>query len=260
MKKETIEIITLVLSSGGIIFSAVAAIAASRSASISSKQLNTQIKEQELAVRPQLIPLSENIGVNLSKKKIFKDWHNSSNKPEYDIPISSHLIDSKCTFQVINTGKSLALDATFLFEIEGGIEYFSNYEIDSLKITIPDGNKKQLVLSNFDIRIENEAESSVSHRKIKVYSYDQFFPIVQSNESIKINIKSYFILLNNIYLSTYNKKTIPTFNRPRLIMTIHYKNQNHTNYSEKYAMELDKQSVSSIASNHSGLITFTPIK
>lgn len=112
----------------------------------------------------------------------------------------------------------------------------------------------------FKINIISQKDTLPTNTKIKVAPYDQFFPIVQSNESIHLNIKNFFVLLNNIHLLTHQYQSLPKFKCPCLIMTITYKDQHQNSFSEKYKMKLEVEQQKDSHSNPSGLIIFNQLK
>ncbi|KQS19188.1 hypothetical protein ASF99_04695 [Exiguobacterium sp. Leaf187] len=241
MEKETMELITLSISSGGILFSAIAAYAALKSAKVSSDQFNNQTERQKVLENPKVIPLTETI--NFPFYGIHFDWvKNRISSTNY------HLDSSEFKVNLLNVGKNFALDVNIAFELVGGIDSFNYHyhnKITDYQIFLLVENFEEVALANLDdfyvnvMNVPNYADGR-EFDPLRVHTLQHFEPIIQAGDSISIYIPRYFIVLSNVYAVTKNSEK--PLNKPKLLMSINYKNENFEISKEQYIVEFEDDS------------------
>lgn len=231
--KNTVEIIA----AGGTLW---AAISARQSAKTSSKQLETQNKQQEKVERPRLIPLDKQFISEIPFPLV--DWSRDDNGNLNTIEGYSKF--SEFTIPLINTGKSFALNVRYHYQIEGGIDAIENKNYDDHSIIGPSVEERIQNLDSFEFRIRaTDSRSSPGSRSTfyaEVVAFIENVPIVQSNETVQLKIPSYFVALSNVYLiNNWDTEEHELIN-PKLILTIFYKDQYNNDHEEKFRMQLGK--------------------
>lgn len=254
MKKETIEIITLIVSSGGILFSAVAAIAAWRSASISSKQLKEQRDENERLEKPRLVPL--NTLVNPHVNSILSDWKlpKTANGMVEQIdgvsinsdfsPLPNRFSDVK--IPMINAGKSFAIDVTYSLTLVGGISSIDDYESDFAKIQLDSKHVRELDSEIFNILVidyNHDEVRGVSNDIFTILPHSRHISIIESGDKDEIFIPSYFVALSNIYFKEhytrfFTERKTSKMKKPSIKLVINYVDQYYKKHHDEYFMEI----------------------
>lgn len=221
-----------------------AANSARQSAQTSAKQLNSQIKEQEKIERPRLFPLNKELSSEVPLP--LADWvKDENNKIKLLIGKSKF---SDFTLPIINTGKSFAIDVRYSYEIEGGIHAIDDKDYDNHAIIGPSSEEKLQDAEFFSFTVK-AIDSRYSPERVNwliadVVPYFRYIPIVQSNEIKQIQIPSYFVALSNIYLINCWYHNDSDLIRPKLILTIYYKDQYNNEHIDYFRMQLSNRQMS----------------
>lgn len=212
-----------------------AALSAKKSATISAKQLDTQLQQQKNAESPRLIPLNAEIDIPFNG--VYTDWFSSKN------PASNYL-SNKSFFDVklINTGKTFALDILVTFKFEGGTEIFDYHsESGYLSLTLDDQSKSNSVdVDDFYIHVFEYVSLNQYVDKedlVHISTTKQYYSLIQHAEVLNIEIPKYFIILSNAYAALQGSNQ---FKKPRLIMDISYEDEYLNQYKESFTVELNK--------------------
>jgi len=226
VSKTSIEVITAFATTGATFF-------AWRTTVSNKQQSKEQNEEQHRIERPRLIPLNKDVYLNDFRPT--PSW-NSFEEVYYDDVYRQDEVDS-FYFSLINTGKSFALKVEVSFELIGGITAIDEVNDANFYVNIDDPDLKQLNPESFTITISYFWTKDQPHSKLN-YLIDLFlmrFPLVSSNDSIRIYLPGYFVTLTNFYIL----KMIPS--KPRLKMKIDYIDQYHTKHSDSFIVELKQK-------------------
>ncbi|WP_214849034.1 hypothetical protein [Exiguobacterium sp. s138] len=219
-----------------------AAISARQSAKTSAKQLDTQINEQEKVERPRIVPLNKQVSAEIPFPLV--DWSRDDHgRLNLFVGYSKF---SEFTIPIINTGKSFALNVGYCYEIEGGIEAIEDKAYDDHYIIGPSAEERIQKLDQFEFSIRaidyrNSAENRILFIA-EVIPYINYIPIVQSNATEQLQIPSYFVALSNVYLlNCWDDRPDNELIRPKLTLTIFYKDQFNNEHEDKFRMQLGGQ-------------------
>ncbi|UKS54852.1 hypothetical protein [Exiguobacterium acetylicum] len=227
-----------------------AAVAARKSASVSSKQLEQQIIQQEKIDLPRLVPLNtfiqtEVIKMNSDWKKIDSTLINNNVEKE-QTPVKELRLKEKFSsypLPLINTGKMFALDVKYNYVLEGGRDSITEYSFDKIKLKVLDPEKGQLESDEFRFFFYQDyqgynSNQSIENQIITVKPYVRYIPIIKSEETVDLLIPSYFVLLSNIYIKSNWIHQRKSMKRPCLILTIMYTDQFYQVHTLVYRMAL----------------------
>lgn len=244
MSKESIEVISIVVSvvaAGASVWAAfrtaTAAKAASKSAELSSIQLKEQKEERERVERPRLVPLNHKLSTKIPS--IFSDWETEEDKNA----ITMRLLDkfSRFTIPVINTGKSFAIDVKYAFNFKDGIHSFEDYSGGGLQAMLDKPELKQLESVrrfSFWATETNEADREEFETKlVDATGFVRSIPLVESGKIEQLEIPLYFIVLSNIFLKRYFSQS-PNIKHPTLLLEIRYRDQYQTLHADDYLMRV----------------------
>ncbi|MFX4306573.1 hypothetical protein F8N00_14375 [Exiguobacterium sp. A1_3_1] len=226
VSKTSIEVITAFATTGATFF-------AWRTTVSNKQQSKEQNEERHRIERPRLTPLNKD--VYLDDFKPTPTWNAYDEKYE-DMSYRQGELDS-FYFNLINTGKSYALKIEVTFQLIGGIEAIDEVKKRSYSVEIDDPDLKLLNPETFTITVSYalNLDRPVSVSQYIIDSFKLRFPLVMSNESIRIYLPEYFVTLTNFYIL----KMIP--NKPRLKMTIDYVDQYHEKHSDCFIVELKQK-------------------
>ncbi|AHA31325.1 hypothetical protein [Exiguobacterium sp. MH3] len=265
MKKETMDIITLLISSGGIVFSAIAAGAAWRSATLSSRQLKEQKKEQERIEKPRLVPLNKLVIPH--PISVLSDWKQPKSADGLVEKKDGELVDlrfvelptrfSNVKIPMLNAGKSFAIDVTYSLELVDGIKSIDEFHsaFSQLKLVSPnlkDYNPKMFSFVVTDYDHEKEFTNSNTEAFV-IAPHFRHISLIESNKIEEIFVPSYFVVLCNIYLKEFYANSLSEkplkMKKPRIKLVIKYNDQYYKRHQDEYLMELSTKQFES-ASYH----------
>ncbi|WP_336798593.1 hypothetical protein [Exiguobacterium acetylicum] len=232
-----------------------AAVAARKSASVSSKQLEHQIIQQEKIDLPRLVPL--NTFIQTEVLKMNSDWKKidptsiNNNVEAEQTPVKELKLKEKFSsyaLPLINTGKMFALDVKYNYVLEGGRDSITEYSFDDVKLKVLDPEKGQLESDEFQFFFYQDyqgynSDRSIENQVITVKPYVRYIPIIKSEETVDLLIPSYFVLLSNIYIKSNWMHQRNSLKRPRLILTIVYTDQFYQVHTLEYRMTLSLKQI-----------------
>lgn len=215
-----------------------AAIYAGKSSRTSARQLNTQLKEQEKVERPRLVPLNKQVISEVPF--VLADWVlDFEGKMKR---LRSRDKFSGYTIPIINTGKSFAIDIRYSYEIENGVHAIQSksYRDHLIVGPSPDEKMTDASLFTFDIKAMYTLTDPGRYHTFTAEStpYIRYVPIIQSGEKAELLIPSYFVVLSNIYLKNYWEYEQHELIRPKLKLTIWYKDQYNQEHEDYFRVEL----------------------
>ncbi|WP_290779499.1 hypothetical protein [Exiguobacterium sp. UBA5002] len=232
-----------------------AAVAARKSASVSSKQLEHQIVQQEKIDLPRLVPLNtfiqtEVLKMNSDWKKIDSSLINNNVETEQTSVKELKLKEkfSSYPLSLINTGKMFALDVKYNYVLEGGRDSINEYLFDDIKLKVLDPEKGQLESDEFEFLFYQDYKGyngnrTIDNQIITVKPYTRYIPIIKSEEKVELLIPSYFVLLSNIYIKSNWIHQRNSLKRPQLILTIIYTDQFYQVHTLEYRMTLSLKQI-----------------
>lgn len=243
------------IDSGAAIAAAIAAIFAGWSATISLNQFKAQTKEKEESDRPRLLPVNKNIIIEA--ESIFTDW--DLDKPNLT-PIKDKFV--KAPIEMINTGKSFAVNIEYSFRLLDNINDFNNFDEDyTLNFIRSDNNFLTLsAKGTFESILYRENEDIIKNTNIRrdmnMIPYVRYHPLLKSEEATLLLIPNYFVVLTNHFIIQYFRLNDDVVKLPRLSLRLKYSDHHQNEYVDIYEMVASTKQIQTTDLKYEGWIDF----
>ncbi|WP_026829789.1 hypothetical protein [Exiguobacterium antarcticum] len=244
------------IDSGAAIAAAIAAVFAGWSATISLNQFKAQTKEKEESDRPRLLPVNKNITVEV--ESIFTDW--DLNKPNLT-PIKDKFV--KAPIEMINTGKSFAVNIEYSFRLLDDISDFEDFDEDyTLKFIKSDAGIFTIHANDTFEHIfyrengKDVIENRGVNKDMNTIPYTRYHSLLKSEESTFLLVPNYFVVLTNHFVLQYSMLNENIVKLPRLSLRLKYSDQHQNEYVDIYEMVSSKKHIQMIDSKYEGWIDF----
>lgn len=246
MGKIWIDYITLVVTSAGSIGTAVAALQAKRSADVSAQQFREQTNQHYKMHRPRLVPSNTQLKTQLPF--LICDWQNEFDSSQRRfIQSYKNLEISRFFIPVLNVSSVSAVNVTYSFELEGGIDSIQPYSNndESIHLYFADNSVRQNTTDQFSFELETSIESIfvMTSSSVLVTPSLSHLSNIQPNQVEKIYLPFYFVLLNNIYLHGLFNNNEKPFPRPKLILSMKYRDPYNNKIEDIYRIQLSEKQI-----------------
>lgn len=239
--KSILEVVTALAAVG-------ATFAAWRSADTSSKQLNTQIEQQSKISRPRLVPL--NTVIHTKIVTVLDDWVPKNEeiavKEQEPLFLSQNHSFSTFPIDVVNMGTSFAINVSYHYELEGGMDALEEYDYKGKKLLFDDSSMIQLNPIDFDMILSqdykgNLREPTFKFITLRIRRIKRFISYIKGGEKSSFLIPTYFVAVSNLFLKHRNgDPNEKIIKRPKLVLKISYEDQYNEKYTDTYKMQLAK--------------------
>lgn len=244
------------IDSAAAIAAAVAAGFAGWSAKVSNNQFEAQKKEKEESERPRLLPVNKNISVKVAS--IFTDW--DLNKPNLT-PIKDKFV--KAPIEIINTGKSFAVNIEYSYRLLDNISEFKNFDNEySIKFIKSQNNNVTIsAIDEFEnIYFRDDGKKVIKNTglrgDLRVFPYLRYHPLLKSEESTFLLVPNYFVLLTNHYIIQHSMLNEDGIKLPRLSLRLKYHDQLQNEYVDIYEMVASTKQIQTNKQRYEGWIDF----
>lgn len=244
------------IDSGAAIASAIAAVFAGWSATISLNQFKAQTKEKEESERPRLLPLNKNVMVPV--ESIFTDWDLKNHNIE---PIKDKFV--MVPIEMINTGKSFAVNIQYSFRLLNDLSTFEDFEED-YTLQFKKSNTGIFTIYAKDI-FEHvffygdgsyKVEKKGVNQEMNTIPYIRYIPLLKSEESKFLLVPNYFVLLTNHFAIQYSSLNENSVQLPRLSLRLQYSDQHQNEYIDIYEMTASTKQIQMSNHQYEGWIDF----
>ncbi|WP_214720742.1 hypothetical protein [Exiguobacterium sp. s192] len=231
------------IDSAAAIAAAVAAFYAGRSAKISSKQLSEQNLQNRKLNRPRLVPY--NVQLKTKVPFIHSDWQT---QPDDNLKLFVSPSMSRFSIPLLNVSSYLAINVSYSFKLEGGVDSVQPYSNsdNNIAISFPDSSIRQIQPDSFSFKLTSMNDLAFLRQNINVIvdSCTNYLSIVEPNQTEKVFLPHYFIILNNIFFDDQEK-----FPRPTLILSLKYRDQYNNKIEDLYRVRVSKKQLQIIRSS-----------